>query len=108
MAQLEVRIAAPSTARKGEVIEIKTLAFHPMEHGFRRNSEGNPIPRKIINTFLCRYNGDVIFSADLHPAMAANPYLVFYALAKESGTLEFAWLEDGGDVFVAEQNITVT
>jgi len=108
MAQLEVRIAAPSTARKGEVIEIKTLAFHAMEHGFRLDSDGNAIPRKIINTFLCKYNGEVIFTADLHPAMAANPYLVFYAVAKESGTLEFAWLEDGGDVFVANQSITVT
>jgi len=108
MAQLEVRIAAPSTARKGEVIEIKTLALHAMEHGFRLDSDGNAIPRKIINTFLCKYNGEVIFTADLHPAMAANPYLVFYAVAKESGTLEFAWLEDGGDVFVANQSITVT
>jgi sulfur-oxidizing protein SoxZ len=108
MAQFEVRIAAPATARRGEVIEIKTLMFHAMEHGFRRDSEGKPIPRKIINAFLCRYNGDIVFSADLHPAMAANPYLVFYAAAMESGTLEFIWQEDGDDVFVANQSIAVT
>jgi sulfur-oxidizing protein SoxZ len=108
MAQLEVRIAAPSTARKGDVVEIRTLAFHAMEHGFRLGSDGTPIPRKIIHSFLCKYNGEIVFAADLHPAMAANPYLVFYAVATESGTLEFIWEEDGGDFFVTNQKITVT
>lgn len=108
MAELEVRIAVPGTARRGEMIEIKTLAFHPMEHGFRLGSDGNPVPRKIINTFFCKYNGEVVFAADLHPGMAANPYLVFYAVATDSGTLEFTWREDGGDVFVAERSIVVT
>jgi sulfur-oxidizing protein SoxZ len=108
MAGLEVRIAVPSAARRGDVIEIKTLAFHAMEHGFRRDPEGNPIPRKIINTFLCKYNGETIFAADLHPGMSANPYLVFHAIATESGTLEFTWREDGGDVFVATRRIAVS
>jgi sulfur-oxidizing protein SoxZ len=108
MAELEVRIAAPSVARKGDVIEIKTLALHPMEHGFRLDSDGNQIPRKIINTFTCKYDGAIIFAADLHPGMAANPYLVFHAIATQSGTLEFTWREDGGDVFVTKRGIAVT
>jgi sulfur-oxidizing protein SoxZ len=108
MAELEVRIAAPDTARKGEVVEIKTLALHAMEHGFRLDAEGRPVPRKILNAFSCKYNGEVIFAVDLHPAMAANPYLVFHAVAAKSGTLEFTWREDGGDVFVTKQKIVVT
>ena len=35
-------------ARRGEVIEIKTLISHPMETGFRRTQLGAPIPRDII------------------------------------------------------------
>jgi sulfur-oxidizing protein SoxZ len=108
MAELEVRIQAPSAARKGEVIEIKTLAFHAMEHGFRLDPEGKPVPRKILNAFFCKYNGELAFAVDLHPAMAANPYLVFHVIATKSGMLEFTWREDGGDVFVARQRITVT
>lgn len=107
MVDLEVRISAPSAARGGEVIEIKTLALHAMEHGFRLDPEGRPIPRKILNAFICKYNREVIFAVDLHPAMAANPYLVFHALATKSGTLEFTWREDGGDVFVTKRSITV-
>jgi sulfur-oxidizing protein SoxZ len=108
MAEMDIRIAAPSAARKGETIELRTLVSHPMEHGFRRGPDGNPIPRKIINSFLCKYNGEVVFAADLHPAMAANPYLVFHTIATESGTLEFTWREDGGDVVVAKRSIAVT
>jgi sulfur-oxidizing protein SoxZ len=107
MPEMEVRIVAPSTARKGEVIEIKTLALHAMEHGFRLDADGNPVPRKILNAFACKYNGEVVFAVDLHPAMAANPYLVFHAVATHSGTLEFTWREDGGDVFVTKQTISV-
>lgn len=108
MTELDMRIAAPSTARKGELIEIKTLAVHPMEHGFRLDADGKPIPRKIINAFVCNYNGKLVFAADLHPAMAANPYLVFYMRATQSGTLEFTWREDGGGVFVTKRSIAVT
>jgi sulfur-oxidizing protein SoxZ len=108
MAELDLRIAAPSAAREGEVIEIRTLAVHPMEHGFRLDPAGNPIPRKIINAFFCKYNDEVIFAVDLHPAMSANPYFVFHAVATESGTLEFIWREDGGEVFVAKRSIAVT
>jgi sulfur-oxidizing protein SoxZ len=101
------RVKAPSTAAKGEVFQVKTLITHPMETGLRKDDAGNPIPRKIINSFTCRYNGAVVFSVDLHEAVAANPYMEFYARAGDSGTLEFTWQEDGGAVFTMQQSLTV-
>ena len=47
------RIVAPAKARKGEVIEIKTLINHVMETGFRRDTVGQAIPRDIITRFTC-------------------------------------------------------
>jgi sulfur-oxidizing protein SoxZ len=69
----QARISVPQTAAKGAVIEIKTLIQHPMETGFRRDLEGNPIPVRIIHRFVCTYNGEQVFRADFHPAIAANP-----------------------------------
>ena len=89
-----VAVTVPSSAKKGEVIEIKTLAAHVMENGFRHTQEGKPIPRDIITQFICLYNGVEIFRAELYPAMAANPLLVFNTVATESGTLEFKWVGD--------------
>jgi len=107
MATPAPRIRAPRTVSKGEIFEIKALITHQMETGLRRDGEGKLMPRKIVNAFTCRYNGEVVFSVELHEAVAANPYLEFYLRAQDSGVLEFTWHEDGGAVYTARQSLTV-
>jgi sulfur-oxidizing protein SoxZ len=89
-------IKVPESARRGEVIEIKTLISHAMETGYRRTQLGARVPRDIIRLFVCTYNGTEIFRAELHPAIAANPFIVFSTIATESGTLAFTWTGDNG------------
>lgn len=60
-------IHMPATARKGEVIEIRALIGHPMESGYRPDAGGKLLPRDILTGFTCRYNGETVFSAELHP-----------------------------------------
>ena len=103
-----VAITAPSSAKQGEVIEIKALAAHVMENGFRRTQEGALIPRDIITQFVCTYNGVEVFRAELHPAMAANPLIAFTTVATESGTLEFKWTGDNGYAVAQSAAISVT
>jgi sulfur-oxidizing protein SoxZ len=67
-----------------------------METGFRRTQLGAPIPRDIIRRLVCTYNGAEVFRAELHPAISANPFIVFSTIAVESGTLEFQWTGDNG------------
>ncbi|MGY8661246.1 thiosulfate oxidation carrier complex protein SoxZ [Bradyrhizobium sp. UFLA05-109] len=100
-------INVPPKAKRGEVIEIRTLTSHIMESGFRRMAAGDLVPRDIITNFTCRYNGTEIFRADLFPAIAANPYLSFFTVAKESGKFEFEWIGDNGFVSTASASITV-
>jgi sulfur-oxidizing protein SoxZ len=101
------RVRVPRTAKQSEVVEIKTLMAHPMETGYRRDAYGRPIPRHIIHTFTCTYNGEQVFRADWHPAVAANPYLALYTVATESGRLRFEWIDDTGTVYATEAEITV-
>lgn len=102
------RVKMPATAAKGEVFEVKTTIDHDMESGQRKNKDGQPIPRKIINKFVCTYNGKEVFHADWAAAISANPYLSFFLTATETGTVELAWHEDGGEVYKATQNIAVS
>ena len=102
------RVQVPSAAAKGEVFQIKTLISHQMETGLRRDDQGDVIPRKIINKFVCRYNDVVVFGVDLHEAVAANPYIEFYLRATESGRLEFIWEEDGGHTYALTHQLTVS
>jgi sulfur-oxidizing protein SoxZ len=101
------RIRVPSQAKKDEVIEIKTLISHPMETGRRRDTQGQLIPRHIIHTFSCTYNGSEVFRADWYPGVSANPYLAFFTVATESGQLRFEWIDDAGTVYAAAAAITV-
>ena len=89
-------VNVPARARRGEIIEIKTLVSHPMETGYRRSQLGVAIPRDIIRRFVCTYNGTEVFRAELHPAIAANPFFVFSTVASESGTIAFQWTGDNG------------
>jgi sulfur-oxidizing protein SoxZ len=101
-----VIVNVPATAKRGEIIEIRTLAGHSMESGFRRTQTGELIARDIITRFTCSYNGVEVFRADLHPAIAANPLLSFTTVATESGTLEFRW--SGDNNFSATQTAAIT
>ena len=99
-------INVPPRAKRGEVIEIKTLVSHAMETGYRRTQLGALIPRDIIRLFVCTYNGTEVFRAELHPAIAANPFIVFSTVATESGTIQFHWTGDNG--FSVTESATIT
>jgi sulfur-oxidizing protein SoxZ len=101
-------IHMPATARRGEIIEIRALVSHPMETGYRAGNDGKVLPRDIIRRFSCRYNGELVFAAELHPAIAANPYIAFFTVATESGTLAFSWEGDHGFAHAETMAITVS
>lgn len=101
-------VHVPPTARKGEVVEVRTLIAHPMETGYRAGADGRTLPRDIIRRFTCRYSGELVFSADLYPAISANPYLAFSVTAEASGTLAFTWEGDNGFAHTESATITVS
>ncbi|GGF73834.1 thiosulfate oxidation carrier complex protein SoxZ [Azorhizobium oxalatiphilum] len=101
-------INVPKTAKAGEIVEVRAMIAHPMETGQRMGVNGAMIPRDIVNRFVCTYGSEVVFAADLWPAVSANPFLSFSLRAKEAGVITFSWTEDSGAVHVATADITVT
>ena len=101
-------VNVPKTAKRGEIIEIRAMIQHVMETGYREGVNGVVIPRNIIKRFLCKYAGEEIFSAELFPAIAANPFLTFTTVATVSGTITFEWTDDKGETQSASAEITVT
>ncbi len=101
------RVRMPTTAKAGEVIEVKTLISHEMETGLRRDSAGKIIPRKIIKKFTATFDGKEIMSADWHGAVSANPYQSFFVRVPATGTFEFSWFDDDGSVYKSIHKVTV-
>jgi sulfur-oxidizing protein SoxZ len=94
-------------AKAGELVEVKALVSHIMETGQRKSADGQVIPRKILNKFICTVNGKEVFSADFEPSVSANPYIQFKFKAAESGPVVLTWIDDDGSKIVGEDSIKV-
>lgn len=102
------RVFVPAGVARGDIFQVKAIISHLMETGLRSDPQGEPIPRKIINKFVCLYGGEVAFSVDLHESVASNPFFEFYLRATTSAVLEFTWLEDGGCVYSLSHDLVIT
>jgi sulfur-oxidizing protein SoxZ len=100
-------INVPKKAKSGDVIEIKTLMSHIMETGYRHTASGEVVPRDIITSFTCRFDGEEIFRADLFPGTAANPFISFFTIVSKSGKFDFEWIGDNGFSETASASIAV-
>ncbi len=102
------RVKVPKSASAGEAVTIKTLISHQMESGQRKDSDGNVIPRSIINRFTCDFNGQNVIDVVLAPAISTNPYFEFEATVPESGEFTFTWYDDDGSTYTDTQSIEVS
>lgn len=98
----------PATARLGDVVEVRLLMQHPMETGFRPDAGGRTVPRNILRRIEARFEGELVFAADLFPAITANPYIAFPLRATRSGTLTVNIEGDHGALQQETALITVT
>ena len=74
-------INVPASAKRGEVIEIKTLISHPMQPGYRPNSSGEIQPRDIINRKSLANAVAIVMAT----GGSTNAVLHFLAIAKAAG-----------------------
>lgn len=102
------RIQVTKETRRGEEMTVRVAVQHPMETGFRYDVLGNAIPKNVINTLTCRYNGVDVFRAELGSGIAANPYLQFHLRAEASGELVFEWVDDAGERGSERVQVNVT
>ncbi|SHG87963.1 thiosulfate oxidation carrier complex protein SoxZ [Marivita hallyeonensis] len=101
------RVKVPKSAAAGDAITIKTLISHQMESGQRKDSDGNPIPRSIINRFTCDFNGQNVIDVKMEPAISTNPYFEFEATVPEAGEYKFTWYDDDGSVYETSNAIAI-
>lgn len=101
------RVKAPKKAAAGESVTIKTLISHKMESGQRKDGDGNPIPRSIINRFTCDFNGQNVIDVELAPAISTNPYFQFDAVIPDAGDMVFTWYDDDGDVYSTTKSVAI-
>jgi sulfur-oxidizing protein SoxZ len=99
-------VTVPAAIRRGETVLVRALVGHPMETGHRRASDGRRAPRDIVRRIEARLDGELVFAADLHAAIAANPYVAFPLRPAGPGTLVISWTGDNG--FAHREQVTLS
>jgi sulfur-oxidizing protein SoxZ len=89
-------ITLPARVQAGQPFEVRATVAHAMETGYRTADDGKRLPRKLVRRFECRLDGELVFSADLYAAIAANPYISFWLSVGRPGELSFVWRGDEG------------
>lgn len=101
------RVQVPAAVKRGEPFEVRVLVQHPMETGFRRDLNGQSIPLNIVDRMACRYGAREVFRAEFGSGIAANPYVAFYVVARDSGPIEVEWSDDRGQAGKASATVNV-
>ena len=104
---MSARIRVPKLAKRGEVVEVRTLLEHLNESGWRRDGDGKLYPKRILTSFACTYGGVEVIRGDLRRGGSRKPSFPFWIRAEESGELVFRWEDEGGAVFVEKARIEV-
>jgi len=86
----------PRDITRGQVVEVRATVAHAMETGHRRASGGELVARDIVRRMEARLNGELVFAADMHAALSANPYVAFHMRASNGGSLVLSWRGDNG------------
>ena len=87
-----------SAKRKGNVADIKSLLFHPMETGSRIDSDsGNIVPAHHITQLIFTNNGKQVMVANFSTAVSKNPFFGFsFEGAKAGDILKATWVDNLG------------
>ncbi|MFZ2736679.1 MAG: thiosulfate oxidation carrier complex protein SoxZ [Burkholderiaceae bacterium] len=100
------RLSFAGKVSAGNTIEVRWIAGHAMESGFRLNDAGQPIPRNIINQVRVSLNDKLILEAKTGTGLSAHPYLAFSLLVPpQGGTVSVQWVDDLGQRGQVQQQL---
>jgi sulfur-oxidizing protein SoxZ len=97
-----------SAKRKGNVADIKSLLFHPMETGSRIDPDnGNIVPAHHITQLIFTNNGKQVMVANFSTAVSKNPFFGFsFEGAKAGDVLKATWIDNLGQTDEIETQLT--
>jgi sulfur-oxidizing protein SoxZ len=95
----EARIRVPDKIGRGDVILVNAIISHPMDTGFFRTAEGNPIPAYFISTVVVTYGADEIARFYWTSGISRDPVVSFTLKADREAPLTMVWTDNKGGSF---------
>jgi sulfur-oxidizing protein SoxZ len=95
----DARIRVPDRIARGEVITVNSIISHPMDTGFFRTKEGEPIPAYFISEVVVTYVGEEVARFEWTSGISRDPVVTFTLKADREGPLTMTWKDNQGGVY---------
>jgi sulfur-oxidizing protein SoxZ len=102
----EARIRVPDRIKRGDLITVNSIVSHPMDTGFFRTTDGDPIPAYFIKLVLVTYGGQEVARFEWTSGISRDPVVSYTLLADKEAPLTMVWTDNKGATFRQSVNIT--
>ncbi|HET8623625.1 MAG TPA: thiosulfate oxidation carrier complex protein SoxZ [Gemmatimonadales bacterium] len=102
----EARIRVPEQIRKGDLITVHSIVSHPMDTGFFRTRDGDPIPAYFIKHVVVSYGDEEVARFEWTSGISRDPVITFTLRADREAPLTMVWTDNKGGVYRQSADIT--
>jgi sulfur-oxidizing protein SoxZ len=102
----EARIRVPDRIRRGDLITVNSIISHPMDTGFFRTPEGEPIPAYFIREVVVNYGDREVARFEWTSGISRDPVVSFTVKADQEAPLTMVWTDNKGATFKQSVNIS--
>jgi thiosulfate oxidation carrier complex protein SoxZ len=95
----DARIRIPDRIARGDLIIVNAIVVHPMDTGFFRTVEGQPIPAFFIKDVVVTYGDDPVARFEWTSGVSKDPIVSFTLTADKEAPLTMVWTDSKGGVY---------
>jgi sulfur-oxidizing protein SoxZ len=102
----DARIRIPDRIARGDLIIVNAIVVHPMDTGFFRTVEGQPIPAFFIKDVVVTYGDEPVARFEWTSGVSKDPIVSFTLTADKEAPLTMVWTDSKGGVYRKSVAIT--
>jgi thiosulfate oxidation carrier complex protein SoxZ len=95
----DARIRIPDRIARGDLIIVNAIVVHPMDTGFFRTVEGQPIPAFFIKHVVVTYGDEPVARFEWTSGVSKDPIVSFTLTADKEAPLTMVWTDSKGGVY---------
>jgi sulfur-oxidizing protein SoxZ len=104
----DARIRIPDRIKRGDLITVNAIIAHPMDTGFFRTANGEPIPAYFVKDVVVTYAGQDVAHFAWTSGISRDPVVSFTLRTDKEAPLAITWTDTRGNVVRRSVDIVFT
>lgn len=101
----DARIRIPDRITRGDLITVSAIVVHPMDTGFFRTPNGQPIPAFFVKDVVVTYGDAEVARFEWTSGVSKDPIVSFTLKAEQEAPLTMVWTDTRGGVYKQTVNV---